>query len=90
MPKKSIYTYKQVKDIAYKAIKANIDTHMMFRQLQFQSVLVFLPSDIRPLIIKELLNGLNTNWHFIVVADDYVMNLIKKEKENVRAKAINN
>ena len=81
MPKKSTLSYKEVKDIAYKTIKASIDTHVMFRQLQYQSVIVFLPSDVRPVIVKQLLDNLNTNWHFIVVCDDYVMNIIKNEKQ---------
>jgi hypothetical protein len=82
MPKKSIYNYKEVKDIAYKTIKSEFNTPILFRQLQFQSILVFLPSDYNSTIIKKLLIVKNTNWYFIVVCDNYMFNIIKNDKDN--------
>lgn len=80
MPKKSQYNYIQVKDIAYKAIQAKGKVPLLFRQLQFQSILIFMPSGYQPNIIKNLLNEYKTNWHFIVVSDDAVYKMAKNDK----------
>lgn len=80
MPKKSQYNYIQVKDIAYKAIQAKGKVSLLFRQLQFQSILIFMPSGYQPNVIKALLDEKKTNWHFIVVSDDAVFKMAKNDK----------
>jgi len=81
MPRKSNLNYKQVKDIAYKIIQNKKKTPVLFRQLQYQSILIFLPGNIEPIPIKNAIDAKNTYWHFIVVSDDYVFNLVKNDKE---------
>ena len=78
--KKSLLNYKQVKDIAYKEI-SQFTKAILFRQLQYQSMLIFVPSAVQPNKIKEILNNKNTNWHFLIVADDYMFQMAKEDKE---------
>lgn len=80
MPKKSQYNYIQVKDIAFKAIQAKGKIPILFRQLQFQSILIFMPSGYQPNIIKALLDEKKTNWHFIVISDNEVFKMAKNDK----------
>ena len=90
MPKKSQYNYIQVKDIAFKAIQAKGKVPILFRQLQFQSILIFMPSGYHPNIIKNLLNEYKTNWHFIIVSDDAVYKMAKNDKLKSKSNGSNN
>ena len=81
MPTKSPYDYRQVKDIAYKAISSFVAIPLIFRQLQYQSIVVFTTSNVQPNVIKKLLDDQNTYWHFIVISDNYIFNLTKEDKK---------
>lgn len=80
MPVRSIYSYGQVKDMAYKSIQKVAKVPMLFRQLQYQSIIIFMPSGYQINVIKEHLNNLNTKWHFIIVSDDAVFHMAKMDK----------
>lgn len=86
MPRKSNLTYQQIKDIAFKEI-SKVTRSILFRQLQYQSVLIFTPSKVEPKAVKAALDAKETNWHFIIVADDYMFKIIKEEKLRCKQKA---
>jgi hypothetical protein len=83
MPRKSSLSYQEIKDIAFKEI-SKVTRSILFRQLQYQSVLIFTPSKVEPKAIKAVLDAKETNWHFIVVADDYMFAMAKKDKEQCK------
>ena len=82
MPQKSKYNYKEVKDIVFKTVKKIVDTPITFRESQYQSLLVFLPSEVNNKTIEKKLFDLETGWHFTVIANNYLLNLTRKEKLN--------
>ena len=66
--------------MAYKSIQKIAKAPMLFRQLQYQSILIFMPSGYQINTIKEHLYNLNTKWHFIIVSDDTVFHMAKMDK----------
>ena len=85
MPKRSKYDWKQIKNVCYQSIKKQIDTPVLFRQTQFQSMICFLPGGIDYLPLKRAIDKENTQWHISIWSDDRLFQMAKNDKEKENA-----